>query len=131
MSSTDIYTLPHVKQMASGKQLHSRGSSAQCSVMTCSDGQGCSGKEVQEAEDTHTHTHTHMYIYTHTCTHRHIYTCAYTHVYTHVHIHTCVHTCIYVYTHLCIHTHIYTHLQLTHIAAQQKPVQPCKAIILQ
>ena len=33
-SSIDIYTLPCVKQMASGKLLYSIGSSAQCSVTT-------------------------------------------------------------------------------------------------
>ena len=31
----DIYTLPYVKQIASGKLLFSAGSSTQCSVMTC------------------------------------------------------------------------------------------------
>ena len=33
-SSTDIYTLPNVKWMASGKLLHSPGRSAGCFVMT-------------------------------------------------------------------------------------------------
>ena len=33
-SSTDIYTLPCVKQIVSGKLLSSTRSSAQCSVMT-------------------------------------------------------------------------------------------------
>ena len=31
-SNVDIYTLPYVKQIASGKLLYSMGSSAQCSV---------------------------------------------------------------------------------------------------
>ena len=30
----DIYTLPCIKQITSGKQLYSTGSSAKCSVMT-------------------------------------------------------------------------------------------------
>ena len=30
----DIYTLPYIKQITSGKQLYSTGSSAKCSVMT-------------------------------------------------------------------------------------------------
>ena len=34
MSFSIIYTLPCVKQIVSGKLLHSSGSSAQCSVMT-------------------------------------------------------------------------------------------------
>ena len=39
-SSIDIYTLPCVKQMASGKLLYSIGSSAQCSVTTYRDKMG-------------------------------------------------------------------------------------------
>ena len=33
-SSIDIYTLPNVKQLASGKQQHSTGRSARCFAMT-------------------------------------------------------------------------------------------------
>ena len=33
-SNVDIYTLPYVKQIASGKLLYSTESSTQCSVMT-------------------------------------------------------------------------------------------------
>ena len=33
-SSTDIYALPNVKQIASGKQPHSTGRSARCFVTT-------------------------------------------------------------------------------------------------
>ena len=36
-----IYTLPRIKQAASGKLLYSTGSSAQCSVMTCGEIKGC------------------------------------------------------------------------------------------
>ena len=36
----DIYTLPNVKQIASGKQPHSTGRSAQCFVMTYRGGMG-------------------------------------------------------------------------------------------
>ena len=42
-SSADIYTLSCVKQIASGKLLHSTGSSARCSVMAWR-----GGREVQE-----------------------------------------------------------------------------------
>ena len=47
---TDIYTLPSVKQTASGNLLYSTGSSARCSVMTYMGGTG-GGGEVQEGRD--------------------------------------------------------------------------------
>ena len=43
-SSIDIYTLPCVKEMASGKLLYSMGSSAQCSVTTYRVGIGVGGR---------------------------------------------------------------------------------------
>ena len=46
----DIYTLPNVKQTASGKQPHSTGRSAQCFVTTEGwDREG--GREMQEEGD--------------------------------------------------------------------------------
>ena len=39
----DIYTLPNVKQIASGKQLHSTGRSARCFVTTYRGGIGQMG----------------------------------------------------------------------------------------
>ena len=47
-SSTDIYTLPCVKQAASRKLLYSRGSSAWCPAMTWRGGMVGDGREVQE-----------------------------------------------------------------------------------
>ena len=47
----DIYTLPCVKQIASGNLLYSTGSSAWCSVMTQMGGMGGGGREVQEGRD--------------------------------------------------------------------------------
>ena len=48
--SIDIFTLPCVKYIASGKQLCSTGSSAQCSVMTWR-GVGCGGGGSEAQED--------------------------------------------------------------------------------
>ena len=45
-AETHIYTLPCVKQIASGKLLYSTGSSAQCSGMTQK-----GGREVQNGGD--------------------------------------------------------------------------------
>ena len=50
-SSTNIYTLPSIKQTASGKLLHNTGSSTQCSVMMRGAGWGGGWQEVQEGED--------------------------------------------------------------------------------
>ena len=51
-AETHIYTLPCVKQIASGKLLYSTGSSAQCSVMTQRGGEGDGGgREAQEGGD--------------------------------------------------------------------------------
>ena len=48
----DIYTLPNVKQIASGKQLHSTGRSARCFVTTQRCGIGrVGGRETQEGRD--------------------------------------------------------------------------------
>ena len=48
----DIYTLPNVKQIASGKQLHSTGRSAQCFVTALGGGMGrVGGREMQEGGD--------------------------------------------------------------------------------
>ena len=44
-SSTDTYTLPCVKDIASGKLMYSTGSSAWCSVMTYRGGIGVGGWE--------------------------------------------------------------------------------------
>ena len=49
LSSTDMYTLSYIKQIASGKLLYNTGSSAWCSVMTLRWRVG--GKEAQEAGD--------------------------------------------------------------------------------
>ena len=46
-----VYTLPCVKQTASGKLLHNTGSSAQCSAMTYRGGMGVGEREVQEGRD--------------------------------------------------------------------------------
>ena len=56
MSSTDIYTLPRVKQLASGKLLYNTGSPAWCSVMTQRDG-------VQGREDRLKREGRYIYIY--------------------------------------------------------------------
>ena len=48
----DIYTLPNVKPIASGKQPHSTGRSAQCFVTTKRGGIGrVGGRETQEGRD--------------------------------------------------------------------------------
>ena len=51
-SSTDLYTLPCVKEIASENLPYSIGSSAQCSV---TDLEGWGGREAQGGEDTCTH----------------------------------------------------------------------------
>ena len=49
----DIYTLPNVKQIASGKQPHSTGRSARWFVTTLRGGIGrVEGRETQEGRDT-------------------------------------------------------------------------------
>ena len=58
-SSIDIYTLPYVKQIASGKLLYNTGSPAWCSVTTQRGGVGVGWEEAQEKGD--------IYIYTHMC----------------------------------------------------------------
>ena len=51
-SGMDIYTLPNEKQIASGKQPHSTGRSAQCFVPTKRGGIGRGGgRETQEGRD--------------------------------------------------------------------------------
>ena len=50
-SSTDIYTLPSVKQVSSWKWLYRTRSSACCCVMTQRGGMGGVGREFQEEED--------------------------------------------------------------------------------
>ena len=52
--STDIYTLPRVKQIASGTLLRNTGSSAWCSAMTWRGGMGVGGRSKTEE----------MYVYT-------------------------------------------------------------------
>ena len=48
----DIYALPNVKQIASGKQLHSTERSARCFVTTWRGGMGrVGGREMQEGGD--------------------------------------------------------------------------------
>ena len=48
----DIYTLPNVKEIASGKQPHSTGRSAQCFVTAWVGGMGrVGGREMQEGGD--------------------------------------------------------------------------------
>ena len=48
----DIYTLPNVKQIASGKQPHSQGRSARCFVTTYRGRIGrVGGREMQEGGD--------------------------------------------------------------------------------
>ena len=48
----DIYTLPNVKPIASGKQPHSTGRSARCLVTTLGGGMGrVGGREMQEGRD--------------------------------------------------------------------------------
>ena len=48
----DIYTVPNVKQIASGKQPHSTGRSARCFVTTYRGGMGrVGGREMQEGRD--------------------------------------------------------------------------------
>ena len=44
----DIYTLPCVKQIASGNLPYSRGSSARCSVMTWMGGMAWGGRSKRE-----------------------------------------------------------------------------------
>ena len=56
-SVTDVFTLPCVKQIASGNPLYNTGSSAQCFVMAKRIGMGW--EEAQEKGD--------IYIYTHMC----------------------------------------------------------------
>ena len=47
----DIYTLPNVKQIASGKQPHNTGRSAQCFVTYLEGWDGEGGRETQEGGD--------------------------------------------------------------------------------
>ena len=47
----DIYTLPNVKLIASGKQLHSTGRSAWCFVSTWGGGDREGGRETQDGGD--------------------------------------------------------------------------------
>ena len=54
-NSTDIYTLPYVKQAASGKLLYNTGNPAWRSVTTQRAGMGA-GSQAQEGEDICTHT---------------------------------------------------------------------------
>ena len=57
-SGMDIYTLPNVKQLASGKQLHSTGRSALCFVTTERGGIGrAGGRERQEGGDMGTYVY--------------------------------------------------------------------------
>ena len=51
------YTLPCVKQIASGKPLYSTGSSAQCSVMTKRGGMGVDGGEKGSRRRGHMYTY--------------------------------------------------------------------------
>ena len=51
-SSIDIYTLPCVKQIATGKLLYNTGNSVQGSVMTYRAGMGA-GREAQAGGDIH------------------------------------------------------------------------------
>ena len=54
----DIYTLPNVKQIASGKQPHSTGRSARCFVTTQRGGIGrVGGREMQEGRDMGTYVY--------------------------------------------------------------------------
>ena len=57
-SGMDIYTLPNVKEIASGKQPHSTGRSAWCFVTTWRGGMGrVGGREVQEGRDMGTYVY--------------------------------------------------------------------------
>ena len=54
----DIYTLPNVKPIASGKQPHSTGRSARCFVTTERGGIGrVGGREMQEGRDMGTYVY--------------------------------------------------------------------------
>ena len=54
----DIYTLPNVKQIASGRQPRSAGRSAQCFVTTWRSGIGrVGGREMQEGRDMGTYVY--------------------------------------------------------------------------
>ena len=51
VSGMDLYTLPNVKQIASGKQLHSTGRSAQCFCDHLEGWDREGGRETQEGGD--------------------------------------------------------------------------------
>ena len=54
----DIYTLPNIKYIASGKQPHSKGRSARCFVTTWRGGIGKVGeREMQEGRDMGTYVY--------------------------------------------------------------------------